>query len=459
MKTQSKHFFISTLIGLLALCGGAAQAKDVQVTAGDFFTCAWVKNLSAKCWGLNTQGQLGQGSNVATIGSAANQMGNNLAPINFGTGRSATTIVAGSFHACALLDNNQIKCWGNNQSGELGLGDATLRGLLATDMGDGLPAVDLGSDANGVAYTAKRITAGAAHSCALLSNNQVKCWGNNNYGQLGQSDMNPRGDGIGLMGNDLKPVDLGTNPVTTLPYGAKEIGALGYQTCAKLDNDDLKCWGNNSHGQLGQGDLNNMGDVASEMGGNLSRVKLGGGRIATKTAGGAYHLCALLNDATIKCWGWNFDGQLGLGTVDTSDRGDAPMEMANNLLAINLGTGLAALDVAAAGSHSCALLGNNLVKCWGANASGQLGQGDKVSRGVALNDMGDALLTIDLGTGRTAKRIAAGLGHSCAVLDRQELKCWGLNQYGQLGLGDVNTRGDGAGEMGDALPVIDLGTF
>jgi alpha-tubulin suppressor-like RCC1 family protein len=444
---------------VLALFSERAEAKDVQVTAGDYFTCAWVKNVAAKCWGQNTQGQLGQGRNDVSLGSAANQMGNNLAPINFGTGRTATTIVAGSFHACALLDNNQVKCWGDNQSGKLGIGNTTGRGLLATDMGDGLPAVDLGKDASGVAYTAKRVTAGAAHSCALLNSNQVKCWGNNNYGQLGLGDMNPRGDGIGLMGNSLPAVDLGTNPVTLLPYGAKEIGALGYQTCARLDNDDLKCWGNNSHGQLGQGDLNHRGDVGLEMGDALSRIRLGTGRIASEVAGGAFHGCALLNDSTVKCWGWNFDGQLGLGTGDTTDRGDAPNEMANNLLAINLGAGLAALDVAAAGSHSCALLGNNLVKCWGNNAYGQLGQGDMVNRGVALNDMGDALLTIDLGTGRTAKRIAAGLGHSCAVLDKQELKCWGFNQWGQLGLGDSNSRGDGASEMGDALPVIDLGTF
>ncbi len=444
---------------LLALFGVRAEAKDVQVTAGDYFTCAWVKNVVAKCWGLNTQGQLGQGSNALTLGNAANQMGNNLAPINFGAGRTATTIVAGSFHACALLDNSQVKCWGDNQSGKLGLGNTTGRGLLATDMGDGLPAVDLGSDAKGLAYTAKRVAAGAAHSCALLSTNQVKCWGNNNYGQLGLGDMTPRGDGIGLMGNSLPAVDLGKNPVTGLPYGAKEIGALGYQTCARLDNDDLKCWGDNNHGQLGQGDLNSRGDVPTEMGDKLLRIKPGTGRIATKVAGGAYHVCALLNDATVKCWGWNIDGQLGLGTGDTTDRGDGPNEMADKLLAINLGTGLAALDVAAGGSHSCALLGNNGVKCWGNNAYGQLGQGDTANRGAVLNDMGDALLTISLGTGRTAKRIAAGVAHTCAVLDNQQLKCWGFNQWGQLGLGDSNNRGDGANEMGEALPAIDLGTL
>ena len=457
MTTRPAYIGLVTLVLVAALSGGRAQAKDVQVTTGDYFSCAWKKNELAKCWGLNAQGQLGLGSTAATIGNAANQMGNNLAAINFGTGRSAATVAAGSFHACAQLDNGQVKCWGNNSSGELGLGNTTARGRSATDMGDGLPAVDLGSDASGVAYTAKRISAGAAHSCALLVNNQVKCWGNNQFGQLGQGDMNNRGDGVGLMGNNLLAVDLGTDPITLLPYGAKEIGALGYQTCARLDNDDLKCWGHNGYGQLGQGDLNHRGDVAGEMGAALARVKLGTGRIANKVAGGAFHLCALLNDASVKCWGRNADGQLGLG--DTADRGDGPNEMANNLVALSLGTGLAALDIVAAGAHSCALLGNAALKCWGDNAFGQLGQGDVASRGDVALEMGDALPAIVLGSGRTAKRVATGVTHTCAVLDNQQLKCWGRNQYGQLGLGDSNDRGDAAGEMGDALPAIDLGTF
>jgi len=455
--TQRQLIGLAALVVAVATFAGSAQGKEVQVTAGDYFTCAWVKNVAAKCWGLNAQGQLGQGVTTPSLGSGLNQMGNQLAVINLGTGRTASTLAAGSFHVCALLDNNQVKCWGNNSSGELGLGSTASRGRSITEMGDSLPAVDLGSDANGVAYTAQRITAGAAHSCALLSNNQVKCWGNNLYGQLGLGDMNNRGDAPGEMGNSLPTVSLGTSPVTGLPYTAKEIGAFGYQTCARLDNDDLKCWGNNGHGQLGQGDLNHRGDVAGEMGDSLPRIKPGTGRVATKAAGGAYHLCAALNDSSLKCWGWNTSGQLGLG--DTSDRGDGPNEMANNLLAIDLGTGVGVLDIAAAGSHSCALLSTNALKCWGSNASGQLGQGDLLSRGGAPLQMGNNLPVIALGSGRTVKRVAAGVAHTCAVLDDQTLKCWGLNQWGQLGLGDTSNRGDAAGEMGDSLPAIDLGTL
>lgn len=452
-----QYLLATSIVVAAAAAAPRALAAEVEVAAGDYFTCAWIRNKVAKCWGLNAKGQLGQGSSTPTIGGAAGQMGNSLAVIDFGTGRSATTIAAGSFHACALLDNKQVKCWGNNQNGELGLGDTVARGLVAGDMGDGLPAVDLGSDAAGVPLTARRVTAGATHSCALLSTNQVKCWGSNAYGQLGLGDMNNRGDGVGEMGNTLPAVDLGTDPVTLQPYGATEIGAFGYQTCARLDNDDLKCWGHNGHGQLGQGDLNHRGDVAGEMGDALSRIKLGAGRIATKATGGAYHLCALLNDASVKCWGWNATGQLGLG--DTSDRGDGPNEMAGHLTALDLGTGLAALDIAAGGSHGCALLADSSLKCWGSNDSGELGQGDRLPRGTASVQMGNALPAIALGSGRSVKRVAAGVAHTCAVLDNQQLKCWGHNAWGQLGLGDTANRGDDAGEMGDTLPAVDLGTL
>src|SRR5258706_14673218 len=126
------------------------------------------------------------------------------------------------------------------------------------------------------------------------------------------------------------------------------------------------------------------------MGDLLGRVKLGPQRSATWVAGGAYHLCAVLDDASVKCWGDNEAGQLGLG--DSDDRGDAKGEMAGKLPVIDLGSGLSATAVAAGYLHSCALLSNASVKCWGANDRGQLGQGDTAYRGNLSNQMGDTLL-------------------------------------------------------------------
>ena len=114
------------------------------------------------------------------------------------------------------------------------------------------------------------------------------------------------------------------------------------------------------------------------------------------------------------------------------------------------------------GTYSCAILYGGVIKCWGGNDYGKLGLGDLSNHGDASADqMGDNLPVVDLGTGRTAKMISASTGgaHTCAVLDDDSVKCWGWNDSGQLGLGDTSNRGDGPGEMGDNLPVVDLGTY
>jgi alpha-tubulin suppressor-like RCC1 family protein len=122
---------------------------------------------------------------------------------------------------------------------------------------------------------------------------------------------------------------------------------------------------------------------------------------------------------------------------------------------INLGTGRTATAIAAGNFHTCAILDNSSIKCWGFNASGQLGQGD-TSTVWRNSDLGDSLLAVDLGAGRTVRAIAAGDNHTCVVLDNTFVKCWGKNESGQLGQGNISNRGDNSSEMGDNLPVISL---
>ncbi|MGE3466462.1 MAG: choice-of-anchor Q domain-containing protein, partial [Pyrinomonadaceae bacterium] len=144
-------------------------------------------------------------------------------------------------------------------------------------------------------------------------------------------------------------------------------------------------------------------------------------------------------------------GQLGLG-INTSI-GRVPGQMGDALAPVALGTGRTAVAIRSKFNHTCALLDDASVKCWGWNITGQLGLGDTADRGDAAAEMGDALPAVSLGTGRTALSVTTGITHTCARLDDGSLKCWGQNDRGQLGLGDNVTRGDGAGEMGDALPV------
>jgi alpha-tubulin suppressor-like RCC1 family protein len=130
------------------------------------------------------------------------------------------------------------------------------------------------------------------------------------------------------------------------------------------------------------------------MGDNLPSVNLGTGKTAVTISAGQFHTCAILNDASVKCWGYNAYGQLGVS--GTLDRGDGPGEMGDNLPAVDLGAGKSAVAISAGWDHTCALLNDGSVKCWGYNGYGQLGRGDTFPRGGLPTDMGDALLSVKL---------------------------------------------------------------
>jgi alpha-tubulin suppressor-like RCC1 family protein len=245
------------------------------------------------------------------------------------------------------------------------------------------------------------------------------------------------------MGDNLTAVDLGTG-------GKAKAIAAGYQhTCAILDNESVKCWGFNDKGQLGQNDSVSRGDGPNEMGDNLPAIDLRStGRNAASITTGAKHTCVMLDNASIKCWGYGLYGQLGLGENKTEKRPKSDP--------INLGSGRNAKAIVTGNSHTCVMLDNSSIKCWGLNDSGQLGQGDTNNRGDGIGGNPNNLPSIDLGAGKTARAISTGDRHTCAILDNASIKCWGSNISGELGIGDTGNRGDNSSEMGDNLPVISL---
>jgi alpha-tubulin suppressor-like RCC1 family protein len=406
-----------------------------SITAGNRHSCGLSDDGTVRCWGGNFAGQLGRG-NTDSWGELPGQRGGQLPPVDLGTDRTATAISAGGDHTCALLDDGTVKCWGSNGSGELGQTTSGQNGDEPGEMGDDLPPIALGTG-----HTATAIAAGFSHSCALLEDGTVKCWGSNLSGQLGYGNTS----NIGLdedMGDNLSIVALGAGREATA------ITAGDGQTCALLDDGSVKCWGDNDKGRLGQGDQADRGDEPGEMGDSLLPVALGTDRTATAISTGYGHVCAILDDDTLKCWGENSEGRLGLG--DTNHRGDAPGEMGDALPVVDLGAGRTAVGIAAGDDGTCALLDDALVKCWGSNGFGQVGVDDGADRGDASGEMGDDLPTAVLGRHVTA--VTGGGIHFCARLDNSQVKCWGWNQTGQLGVGNTETQGDESGEMA-ALPV------
>jgi len=410
-----------------------AVAEEVaKLALGEWHVCAVGSQGSVKCWGGNSNAMLGQGD-VVIRGDGPNEMGEFLPTIELGTGRHALEVKSGAFHNCARLDDGLLKCWGPGSMGNLGYGDLVQRGGNSDEMGDFLPTVELGTG-----RTAVQLALGYEFGCVVLDDASVKCWGAGSRGQLGIGTEANMGDGSSEMGDHLPPVDLGTSRT------AAEVTAGSYFTCARLDDSSVKCWGNNEYGQLGLGSTSNFGTGSGEMGDNLPAVDLGTGRTAVELSAGAVHMCARLDNGSVKCWGRNREYQLGLGLDTTTNMGDNSNEMGDYLPPVDLGTGRTAAEVASGNYHTCARLDDGAVRCWGKNDYGELGH------------TGTLPSNVDLGTGRTAVHVAVGNSFTCAVLDNQETKCWGRNDYGTLGLGDTQDRGKSSSDMGNSLPAVDI---
>ena len=406
-----------------------------RVAVGWDHNCARLDDGGLKCWGYNGRGQLGLGDGQ-NRGDQPNEMGSNLPRVNLGSQRTVVQVVVGAEHSCARLDNNKVKCWGGNTSGQLGLGLGALdsRGDEPGEMGGNLSPVDLGSDSVVV-----DLAAGSYHTCARFVNGGVKCWGNNDFGQLGYGDVQKRGYSPSDMGDNLPYVDLGSGRL------ARGISAGAEHTCARLDDGTTKCWGYNFSGQLGQGDTNDRGDQAGEMGDSLLPIELGSGLTVQGIESGYGHNCARFDNGSMKCWGLNNWYQLNTG--DANNRGDQINEMGDFLLPL-YGSGQDVTGLALGGGHTCASFDGGALACWGLNQDGQLGLGvaDQITGGQ-----------VDIGVGRAVEEISSMGNHTCARFDNGEVKCWGLNDYGALGYGDSNTRGDDPGETVGALPAVDIG--
>ncbi len=361
------------------------------------------------------------------------------------TSRAGTVIDVGAYHNCAILSDATLKCWGENGDGQLGQDDVVERGEFLTDMGANLAPIDLGAG-----RTAAAVSAGDRSTCAILDNGTVKCWGDNFYGELGQDHTDNIGDGIGTAMADLNPINLGTGRTATA------ISAGTAQTCAILDNGTVKCWGRNTNGQLGQDSVDHIGNGIGTAMADLNPINLGTGRTATAISAGFGQTCAILDNGTVKCWGDNRDGQLGQDSVDNIGNGIGTA-MAD-LNPINLGTGRTATAISASDDHTCAILDNGTVKCWGDNRYGELGQDSVDNIGDGIGTAMADLNPINLGAGRTATAISAGKTHSCAILNNGTAKCWGRNVYGQLGQGNGDNVGDGIGDPVADIDPIDFGT-
>ncbi len=413
--------------------------EPVEIASGSNHSCIRYNEGSVKCFGLGSSGQLGNGS-TSNLAHTTTTLGGSLPFVNLGTGRTATAITAGISHSCALLDNASIKCWGQNTYGQLGIGNTISMGSGANQMGNSLPAVNLGAG-----RTATKVFAFGYVTCAILDNNTGKCWGRNSSGQLGKDDVTNRGTTASQMGDNLTAINLGSGLTPT-----KFAGGLDF-TCALLNNATMKCFGNNRYGQLGVGSTVQLGDNAGEMAA-LAAISLGTGRTVVDIGAGYSHSCAILDNGTAKCWGRNNKGQVGIESTSNAI-GTSPADMGNGLPIIPF-TSFTPTKILGGNTMTCAANAAGAVRCWGLGSSGQLLVGSTANIGRSNNDIVN-LTNVNFGTGLTAPSIGVGFYTVCAVTSDKRVKCWGNSLSGATGNGQTaNNLGDVAGELGNSLPYM-----
>ena len=323
------------------------------------------------------------------------------------------------------------------------------------DIGDNETPASAGAVNLGAGRTAKYISAGLYHTCAIRDDDALMCWGRNADGQLGYG--NNTGSHL-YIGDDETPDAVGT---VNLGVGrtAKQVSAGYYHTCAILDDDTVRCWGNNSEGKLGYGNTAThpkIGDDETPDG--FGPVNLGAGRTAKRITAGGHHTCAILDDDTVRCWGWNGLGHLGYGNTGTHPFiGDD--ETPEGFGPVNLGAGRTAKDITSGDNFVCAILDDDTVRCWGQNTSGQLGYGNSGAHAAIGDDeTPDGFGPVNLGAGRTAKHISGGDLHACVILDDDSVRCWGINGNGRLGYGNTAAHPKiGDDETPDGFGPVNLG--
>lgn len=393
-----------------------------EIAAGFTHTCAILHDGRVRCWGLNFSGQLGLG-HTNPVGLTPETLPHTVPPVDLGPGRTAVQISAGINHTCALLDNAQVLCWGSGAGGALGQGDQQNVGDDETPGSAG--PVDLGGG-----HTAVAVSAGGSDSCAILDDGSVKCWGAGTVGKLGYGNTTNVQDP-----STVGPVSLGAGRT------AVAIDAAADHTCAILSTGEVMCWGNNFAGKLGYGfgdsELEAIGD--DETPDTFGTIDLGG-HSALQVTSGDHFTCALLDDHTARCWGSGFRGLNGY--PGSNDFHSPPAQP------IDFGPGRTVLQIEAAADHACAVLDDHTLRCWGFGNDGRLGYANTAD--IGDNETPGSAGPVDIGPGRTADAASAGSFHSCALMDDGEVRCWGDGQF--LGYGSTTDVGDNE-TPGTAGPV------
>ncbi len=388
--------FVTTPVVPHSLTSGVAA-----ISLGEFEICAVSTTGSLRCWGANEYGQTGDGYQIRSISPV--NVHNAFADSNPLTGVQA--LGSSQWTNCAVTSSGSVKCWGYNNSGELGDG---------TQIGSSQP-ISHASLTNGVS----RVEGRYFSMCALLTNGEVNCWGQNSNSQLGLGDN----------ASTLTTRPMLTATPSTAVTGVTDLAVGQFHSCVVAGGSAM-CAGRNNLGALGDG-TTTLSSVLVPVFGLSSGVS----KIST---GFNNFSCAVLTDGTGRCWGSGANGQLGQGSTSSSSTPVTVTNLAN------------AVDVVSGDDFSCALISDGTVQCWGRNLYGQLGDGTNTTRNTPVSVSGVS----------GATSIAAGPRSACAVVANGDMKCWGWNFHGIFANGTTTDSSTAVSAVGvTGLTSISMGAI
>lgn len=331
-----------------------------------------------------TPSVLNPGAEYTVAGTYKNNQGQQVFTIIVGEAvLQVVQVAAGSTHTCAVTITGGLKCWGRNNNGQLG-NNSTATSPVPVAV-------------SGLTSGVTRVAVGENHTCAVTTAGGLKCWGDDSLGQLGND---------ATLSSKSFPVD-----VLGMTSGVASVTAGRYHTCAATSVGGLKCWGNDGYGQLGNDVTRTDKPTPVDVLGLTSDV--------ASVSAGAYHTCAVTISGGLKCWGDDSYGQLGNDVTLTSK--PTPVDV------LGMTSGVA--SVSAGAYHACAVTAAGGLKCWGRDATGQLGDASTSDKPTPVDVR---LLTSGVAS------VSAGGAHTCAVTTTRDLKCWGSSGFGALGIGNAS---------------------
>lgn len=407
LKTNTKYELTLTT-GLTDLVGNALAAdyvtqfttydpSGIKLIVGSANTCVVTPPGKLRCWGFGDFGVLGNGT-YNNFNDAVN-----ATPIDFGY--DTTVVGADNFagHTCAILSTGNLRCWGDSLSGKLGNGNGG-------DIIDVRNALNLGIQEKVI-----QVATGAFHTCVLLENQKVKCWGGNYHGELGYGNYDNVYDPINIGPLDLPPVS--------------QIAAGADFTCALFTDGKVRCWGSNYYGQLGIDTYDNQIDATT-----AQNVKNLAGTVKKITIG-YRNSCVLLTDGRVQCWGRGLGGALGYKDTgnpsipNEREPPDDPHDLPEEVK-----------DIASAENYTCVVFVTNKIRCWGimtwSTSDIEVGYGTNQFRLLAKDADPNNIYPPDIDLNTPILKIATKTAHTCVLLENGAIRCWGLNNFGQLGYGN-----------------------